>query len=118
MTEGAQVVSLNPGMMAIDMTDSVHLDGESQMISLNGPDLEIQTGTFRLENGSRLVASQGNEGGQGGAIRINAREAIVLRGVGFEPFNLFLAGGRHRTVRPGGRHHWRHLLVYHGRPRG
>lgn len=102
MTQGAQVVSLHPGAIAVEMTDSVHLDGGAQMISLNGPDLEIQTGSFRLENGSRLVASQVSEGGQGGAIRINAREAIALSGVGFEPFNLFLAGAATGQLDPDG----------------
>ncbi len=90
MSEGSRIVSLNQGAIAIEMQTSVHLDGGSELLSQNGPNIDIQTGQFSLEDTSRLVTSQGSEGGQGGQIRINAREAIALSGSGFDSFNQLL----------------------------
>ncbi len=95
MRDGAQLLStdtpIGAGAIAIEMQDSVHLQGGAQILTQNRPNIEIQTGHFRLEDTSRILVNQVSEGGQGGDIRIQAREAIALSGVGFEPFNLFLA---------------------------
>ncbi|MFP4219005.1 MAG: filamentous hemagglutinin N-terminal domain-containing protein, partial [Phormidium sp.] len=106
MADGAQLLStdtpIGPGAIAIEMQDSVHLQGGAQILVQNRPNIEIQTGHFRLEDTSRILVNQVSEGGQGGDIRIQAREAIALSGVGFEPFNRFLAAIAAGRLEPDG----------------
>lgn len=106
MRDGAQLLStdtpIGPGAIAIEMQNSVHLQGGAQILAQNRPNIEIQTGHFRLEDTSRILVNQVSDGGQGGDIRINATEAIALSGVGFEPFNRFLAAIAAGRLEPDG----------------
>jgi filamentous hemagglutinin family protein len=106
MRDGAQLLStdtpIGPGAIAIEMQDSVHLQGGAQILTQNRPNIEIQTGHFHLEDTSRILVNQVSDGGRGGDIRIQAREAIALSGIGFEPFNLFLAAIAAGRLQPDG----------------
>ncbi|WP_159783018.1 filamentous hemagglutinin N-terminal domain-containing protein [Sodalinema gerasimenkoae] len=109
MTDGAQILSqplLEPfsggtgATIAIEMQTRVDLEGGSRIISLNGPDVRIQTQQFNLRDNAAVV-SQVRDGGQGGNMILEASEGITLTGSGFEGFNQYLAAMAGDLLQPG-----------------
>lgn len=109
MTDRAQILSqplsqpLSGGtgaIIAIEMQTQVDLEGGSRIISLNGPDVRIQTQQFNLRDNAAVV-SQVRDGGQGGDMILEASEGITLTGSGFEGFNQYLAAMAGDLLQPG-----------------
>ena len=98
MSEGSQLFSEavsegvlpGTGAIAIKMQTGVDLESGSRILSLNGPEVRIQTQQFSLRDNATVV-SHVNDGSRGGDITLEASQGITLTGSGFEQFSQYLA---------------------------